>query len=159
MTGVQTCALPIYLRNVVARLERKFGVQVDKEDVRVAYRETITGTFSAEGKYKKQSGGHGQFGIAAIRIEPLSAGSGFEFADEVRGGVIPRQFIPAVEAGIVDAMAHGGSSGYPLVDVPPAEFHGTPPTADSSEIGFSMARRLAFQGQPRGAPLLALEPV
>ena len=89
-----------HLRNVVARLERKFGVQVDKEDARVAYRETITGTFSAEGKYKKQSGGHGQFGIAAIRIEPLSAGSGFEFADEVRGGVIPRQFIPAVEAGL-----------------------------------------------------------
>ena len=148
-----------HLRNVVARLERKFGVQVDKEDARVAYRETITGTFSAEGKYKKQSGGHGQFGVAAIRIEPLPAGSGFEFTDEVRGGVIPRQFIPAVEAGIVDAMAHGGSSGYPVVDVRAAVFDGKHHAVDSSEMSFKMAGRLAFQEALGGARPVVLEPV
>jgi elongation factor G len=148
-----------HLRNVVARLERKFGVQVDSEAVRVAYRETITAKSSAEGRYKKQSGGHGQFGIASIRIEPLPAGSGLEFVDEVTGGAIPRQFITAVEAGVAEAMAHGGSSGYPVVDVRVAVFDGRHHSVDSSEMSFKMAGRLAFQEALAGARSVVLEPV
>ncbi len=148
-----------HLRHVVARLERKFHVQVDTTEVRVAYRETISGPSSAEGKYKKQSGGHGQFGIASVRIEPLPPGGGFEFVDEVTGGVIPRQFIPAVEAGIAEAMAHGGSSGYPVVDVRAAVFDGKHHSVDSSEMSFKMAGRLAFQEALEGARPVVLEPV
>jgi len=148
-----------HLRHVVARLERKFHVQVDTTDVRVAYRETISGPSSADGKYKKQSGGHGQFGIATVRIEPLPPGGGFEFVDEVTGGVIPRQFIPAVEAGIAEAMAHGGSSGYPVVDVRAAVFDGKHHSVDSSEMSFKMAGRLAFQEALKGARPVVLEPV
>ena len=148
-----------HLRNVVARLERKFGVQVDSEDVRVAYRETITAKSSAEGRYKKQSGGHGQFGIASIRIEPLPAGSGLEFVDEVTGGAIPRQFITAVEAGVAEAMAQGGSSGYPVVDVRVAVVDGKHHSVDSSEMSFKMAGRLAFQEALGGARCVVLEPV
>ena len=148
-----------HLRHVVARLERKFHVQVDTEDVRVAYRETISAPSSAEGKYKKQSGGHGQFGIASIRIEPLPAGGGYEFVDEVTGGVIPRQFIPAVEAGIAEAMANGGSSGYPVVDVRAAVFDGKHHAVDSSEMSFKMAGRLAFQEALERARPVVLEPV
>jgi len=148
-----------HLRHVVARLERKFHVQVDTTDVRVAYRETISGPSSADGKYKKQSGGHGQFGIASVRIEPLPPGGGFEFVDEVTGGVIPRQFIPAVEAGIAEAMAHGGSSGYPVVDVRAAVFDGKHHSVDSSEMSFKMAGRLAFQEALEGARPVVLEPV
>ena len=148
-----------HLRHVVARLERKFHVQVDTEEVRVAYRETISAPSSAEGKYKKQSGGHGQFGIASIRIEPLPAGGGYEFVDEVTGGVIPRQFIPAVEAGIAEAMANGGSSGYPVVDVRAAVFDGKHHAVDSSEMSFKMAGRLAFQEALERARPVVLEPV
>ena len=88
-----------HLQVTLERLERKFGVAVDTEEVRVAYRETITQPAEAEGKHKKQSGGHGQFGVATVRIEPLERGAGYEFVDKVVGGAIPRQFIPAVEQG------------------------------------------------------------
>ena len=148
-----------HLRHVVARLERKFNVQVDTQDVLVAYRETITAPSSAEGKYKKQSGGHGQFGIAWVRVEPLPAGDGFEFVDEITGGVIPRQFIPAVETGIIEAMAHGGTSGYPVVDVRAAVFDGKHHAVDSSEMSFKMAGRLGFQEALAGARPVVLEPV
>jgi len=148
-----------HIRHVVARLERKFHVQVDTEDVLVAYRETITAPSSAEGKYKKQSGGHGQFGVASVRVEPLPAGDGFEFVDEITGGVIPRQFIPAVETGVIEAMAHGGSSGYPVVDVRAAVFDGKHHAVDSSEMSFKMAGRLAFQEALAGARPVVLEPV
>ena len=148
-----------HLRSVISKLERKFGVTVDTQDVRVAYRETITGPATAEGKYKKQSGGHGQFGVASIRIEPVLPGAGFEFVDEVRGGVIPRQYIPAVEAGIRDAMDHGCGSGYPVVDIRATVFDGRHHSVDSSEMSFKMAGRLAFQEAfAKGSPVV-LEPV
>ena len=148
-----------HLRHVVARLERKFHVKVETSEVRVPYRETITASSSAEGKYKKQSGGHGQFAVASVRIEPLPAGSGYEFADEVTGGVIPRQFISAVKAGVGEAMAHGGSSGYPVVDVRAAVYDGRHHSVDSSEMSFKMAGRLAFQEAMTGARPVVLEPV
>ena len=90
-----------------ARLHSKLGVEVETEDVKVAYRETITHQAEAEGKYKKQTGGHGQFGVAFLRVEPLERGGGFEFVDQIVGGAIPRQFIPAVEKGVHETMEHG----------------------------------------------------
>src|SRR5205807_443146 len=89
-----------HLAIVTERLQRKFGVEVDTEEVRVAYRETITKQSEAEGKYKKQTGGHGQFGVAQLKVEPLPRGGGFEFVDQIVGGAIPKQFIPAVEKGV-----------------------------------------------------------
>ncbi len=148
-----------HLRHVIAKLDRKFGVQVDTDDVRVAFRETITAPSAAEGKYKKQSGGHGQFGVATIRLEPMLPGEGFEFVDEVTGGVIPRQYIPAVEHGIQEAMAHGGESGYPVVDVRATVFDGKHHSVDSSEMSFKMAGRLAFQEALAKASPVVLEPI
>ena len=107
-----------HLGIALERLARKFGVEVETEDVKVAYRETITGTAEAEGKYKKQTGGHGQFGIAFLRVEPLERGAGFEFVDKIVGGAIPRQFIPAVEKGVArDDGSTAACFGFPVVDV------------------------------------------
>ena len=141
------------------RLERRFGVHVDTEDVRVAYRETIAGTAEAEGKYKKQTGGHGQFGLAEIRVAPLDRGAGFEFVDKIVGGAIPRQFIPAVQKGVEEAMSHGGVFGYPVVDVQVSCLDGKYHSVDSSEMSFKMAGRLGFQAAIAKASPVLLEPI
>src|SRR5262249_48409846 len=120
-------------------LKRKFGVEVDTEEVRVPYRETITGKSEAEGKYKKQTGGHGQFGVAWLRVEPKDRGDGFEFVDAIVGGVIPRQFIPAVEKGVAETMVNGGVFGFPVVDVQVTVYDGKAHSVDSSEMSFKMA--------------------
>ena len=144
-----------HLGIALERLERKFGVQVDTEDVKVAYRETITGTAEAEGKYKKQTGGHGQFGIAFLRVEPLERGSGFEFADAIVGGVIPAQFIPAVEKGVHETMENGGVFGYPVVDVKVTCFDGKYHSVDSSEMSFKMAGSIGFKdAMAKAQPIL-----
>jgi elongation factor G len=141
------------------RLARKFGVDVDTEPVRVPFRETITEPAEAEGKYKKQSGGHGQFGVAHLKVEPLDRGAGFEFVDKVVGGAIPRQFIPAVEKGVAEAMAAGGVHGYPVVDVRVVCDDGKYHSVDSSEMSFKMAGSLGFkEALAKAAPVL-LEPV
>ena len=148
-----------HLSIVVERLSRKFGVEVETEDVKVPYRETISGTAEAEGKYKKQAGGHGQFGVANIRIEPLERGEGFEFVDKIVGGAIPRQFIPAVDKGIQETMERGGHFGYPVVDVKVTLFDGKYHSVDSSEMSFKMAGSLGFQeGMAKASPVI-LEPV
>src|SRR5581483_10874151 len=116
------------------RLSRKFGVAVEIADVVVPYRETVTSSSEAEGKYKKQTGGHGQFGVASIRMEPLERGGGFEFVDQIVGGAIPRQFIPAVQKGIEETMASGGVFGFPVVDVRVTCFDGKFHPVDSSEM-------------------------
>ncbi len=141
------------------KLERKFGVQVDTEDVKVAYRETIMGSAEAEGKYKKQTGGHGQFGIAFLRVEPLERGSGFEFADAIVGGAIPRQFIPAVEKGVHETMEQGGVFGYPVVDVKVTCFDGKYHSVDSSEMSFKMAGSIGFKDAMAKADPILLEPI
>jgi elongation factor G len=141
------------------RLERRFGVHVDTEDVRVAYRETIAGTAEAEGKYKKQTGGHGQFGLAEIRVAPLDRGAGFEFVDKIVGGAIPRQFIPAVQKGVEEAMSHGGVFGYPVVDVQVSCLDGKYHSVDSSEMSFKMAGRLGFRAAIAKASPVLLEPI
>ncbi len=141
------------------RLQRKFGVEVEQEEVLVPYRETITKAAQAEGKYKKQSGGHGQFGIADLKVEPLPRGAGFEFVDAIFGGAIPKQYLPAVEKGVIDAMAHGGPKGYPVVDVRVTCYDGKFHSVDSSEMSFKMAGALGFkEAVAKGDPVV-LEPI
>jgi len=141
------------------KLSRKFGVEVQTDDVKVANRETITETAEAEGKYKKQTGGHGQFGVAFVRIEPLERGSGFEFVDSIVGGAIPRQFIPAVEKGIAETMSGGGLHGFPVVDVRVTCFDGKYHPVDSSEMSFKMAGSLGFKEAMAKAQPILLEPI
>jgi elongation factor G len=148
-----------HLAIATERLARKFGVEVETEEVIVPYRETITGQAEAEGKYKKQTGGHGQFGVAFLRVEPLPRGSGFEFADQIVGGAIPRQFIPAVQKGIEETMASGGVFGYPVVDVKVTCYDGKYHAVDSSELSFKMAGSLGFKDAMAKAGPVLLEPI
>ncbi|MDQ1401857.1 MAG: elongation factor, partial [Actinomycetota bacterium] len=148
-----------HLSVTAERLARKFGVEVETEEVQVAYRETISQRAEAEGKYKKQTGGHGQFGVANIRIEPLERGEGFQFADAIVGGAIPRQFIPAVEKGIQETMVRGGHFGFPVVDAKVTLVDGKFHAVDSSEMSFRMAGSLAFHEAMAKAGPVILEPV
>jgi len=141
------------------KLARKFGVEVETEDVRVPYRETVTGTAEAEGKIKKQSGGHGQFAVAWLRVEPTERGEGFEFVDKIVGGVIPRQYLPAVEKGVHETTEHGGVFGYPVVDVRVTCFDGKHHPVDSSEMAFKTAASLGFKEAMSKADPILLEPV
>ncbi len=148
-----------HLGIALERLSRKFGVEVETDDVQVAYRETITGTAEAEGKYKKQTGGHGQFGVASVRVEPVERGAGFEFEDKIVGGAIPRQFIPAVEKGIGETMEQAGVFGYPVVDVKVTLFDGKYHSVDSSEMSFKMAGSIGFKEAMAKASPILLEPI
>ena len=148
-----------HLLITIERLERKFGVGVDTEPVKVPYRETISRTAEAEGRYKKQTGGHGQYGVAQIRLAPTGRGEGFEFVDEIKGGSIPRQFIPAVEKGVVETMADGGIRGYPIVDIQVSLVDGKYHSVDSSEMSFKQAGRLALRSAMEKAGPVLLEPV
>jgi len=148
-----------HLAITLERLERKFGVSVDTEPVRVAYRETITRLADAEGKYKKQTGGHGQFGVCYLKVEPLRRGDGFEFVDEIRGGSIPRQFIPAVEKGVGETMTEGGALGFPVVDLRVRLYDGKYHSVDSSEMSFKMAGRIGFKTALEQAAPRILEPI
>ncbi len=148
-----------HLSVTAERLSRKFGVEVATEEVLIPYRESITAAAEAVGKYKKQSGGHGQFGVASVRIEPLGRGEGFQFVDQVVGGAIPRQYIPAVEKGIVEAMSQGGPHGFPVVDVQAICLDGKHHPVDSSEMSFKMAGSLAFKEAMANAGPVLLEPI
>jgi elongation factor G len=148
-----------HLAVVLEKLARKFGVNVDTEEVRVPYRETIGSNAEAEGKYKKQTGGHGQFGVAWLRVEPRDRGAGFEFVDKIVGGAIPRQFIPAVQKGIEETMANGGVHGFPVVDVRVELFDGKYHAVDSSEMSFKMAGSLGFKDAMTKAGVIVLEPI
>ena len=144
---------------VVSKLKKKYGVDVILHPPKVPYRETITRTADAHGRHKKQSGGHGQFADCKIKIEPLPRGGDFEFVDEVFGGAIPRQYIPAVEKGIQDARRRGYLAGYPVVDFRVRLIDGQYPEVDSSEMAFKIAGSLAFQqGMEQAKPTL-LEPI
>src|SRR5215471_10534242 len=148
-----------HLSIALERLSRKFGVEVETEDVRVAYRETISGTAEAEGKLKKQSGGHGQFAVAWLRVEPKERGSGSEFVDAIVGGVIPRNFIPAVEKGVAEAEEQGGALGFPVVDVKVTCFDGKHHSVDSSEMAFKTAASMGLREALAKANPVLLEPV
>ena len=141
------------------RLLQKFGVNITTSVPKVPYRETITKTASAQGRHKKQTGGRGQFGDVFIRFEPLPRDSGFEFADEIRGGSVPNSYIPAVEKGLKEIMEKGVLASYPTTDFRAALYDGSFHTVDSSEIAFKLAAHLAFKkGIPDASPVL-LEPI
>jgi elongation factor G len=148
-----------HIEVTVAKLKRRFGVEVNLKLPRIPYRETITASTEAHGRHKKQTGGHGQFGDCKVKFEPLPRGSEFEFVDDIFGGSIPRQFIPAVEKGIQDARLRGFLAGYPMVDFRATVFDGSFHQVDSNELSFKMAGSLAFKdGMSRARPTL-LEPV
>ena len=143
----------------VDRLKRKFGVEVAVDTPKTPYRETITMTASAQGKHKKQTGGRGQYGDAWVEIQPLERGAGFEFKDAIVGGSIPRQYIPAVEKGVREAMERGILAGYPVVDMRAKVYDGSFHNVDSSEMAFKMAGILAFQNAAEKANPVLLEPI
>jgi elongation factor G len=149
----------VHLEVAVDRMKRKFGVEVFMKTPRVPYKETIRGMASVQGKYKKQTGGRGQYGDCWIKVEPLPRGKGFEFVNEVVGGAIPRKYIPAVEKGIVEAMEGGILAGYPITDVKVSLYDGSYHTVDSSEMSFKIAGSLAVKKGVQQATPILLEPI
>jgi len=144
---------------ITQKLKSKFGVDIDTFKPRIAYRETIKGKTEIQHRYKKQSGGRGQYGDVHLRIEPNKRGAGFEFLDEITGGVIPGKFVPSVEKGVVEAMEEGGLSKSPVVDVKVALFFGSYHAVDSSDMAFKIAGSMAFkEGFLQCKPIL-LEPI
>ncbi|MBW8486519.1 elongation factor G-like protein EF-G2 [Actinomadura parmotrematis] len=144
---------------LIDRLGGRYGVEVDRAELRVPLRETFGGAASGLGRHVKQSGGHGQYGICRVDVEPLPSGAGFEFVDKIVGGVVPRQFIPSVEKGLRRQMARGVAAGYPLVDVRVTLRDGKAHSVDSSDMAFQAAGALALKDAAAGAPMLLLEPV
>lgn len=149
----------VHIEVTVAKLKRRFGVEVNLKLPRIAYRETILASTEAHGRHKKQTGGHGQFGDCKIRMEPLPRGSDFEFANEIFGGSIPRQFVPAVEKGIQQSRMRGYLAGYPVVDFKATVFDGSFHPVDSNEMSFKMAGSLAFKDAMTRAKPTLLEPI
>ena len=141
------------------RLARRHGVEVEKVELRVPLRETVGGTCEAMGRNVKQTGGHGQYAICHIKVEPLPSGGGFEFVDKIVGGVIPRQFIPSVEKGVRAQMERGLLAGYPVVDIRVTLFDGKAHSVDSSDMAFQIAGQLALKEAAAKVPMLLLEPV
>jgi len=143
----------------VEKLKRVYGVEVELRTQKIAYLETLKGKAEAQGKHKKQTGGRGQYGDCWIRLEPQPRGKGFEYVDGIVGGSIPRQYIPAVEKGIVERMAKGVIAGYPVVDVKATVFDGSFHNVDSSEMAFKIAGSLAFKKAALAARPVLLEPI
>ncbi len=149
----------MHVEITVEKLKRKFGVEVELQTPKVPYRETINGTTKIQGKYKKQTGGRGQYGDCWLELAPLVRGKGFEFVNKIVGGAIPRQYIPAVEKGIVEAMQNGAMAGYPVVDVKVTLYDGSYHDVDSSEMAFKIAGSMAFKKGVLEAKPVLLEPV
>jgi elongation factor G len=149
----------VHVEVILDKLKRRFGVEVELHPPQVPYRETIRKKSSAQGRHKKQTGGRGQFGDCWIEVEPLPRGEGYQFEDAIFGGSIPRNFIPAVEKGIVEAMDHGVIAGYPVVDVKVKLYDGSYHTVDSSELAFKLAGGLAWNKAMTEAVPVLLEPV
>jgi elongation factor G len=150
----------LHLEIIVDRMKREFGVEASVGKPQVAYRETIRGTVeSAEGKFVKQSGGRGQYGHVVLKVEPQEAGKGFEFVDAIKGGVVPREFIPAVEKGLLETLPNGVLAGYPVVDVKVTLHFGSYHDVDSNENAFKMAASMGFKDGMRKASPVLLEPM
>jgi len=149
----------LHLDIIADRLKREFNVEANYGKPQVAFRETILGEGQAESKYVRQSGGKGQYGHVYLKVAPLERGKNFEFIDEIKGGVIPREFIKPVEKGVVEAMDKGILAGYPVVDVQVTLYDGSYHEVDSSEFAFKIAGSLAFQDACKKAKLVILEPV
>jgi elongation factor G len=148
-----------HIEIIVEKLKRKYGAEVVLKAPKVPYKETIRASASAQGRLKKQTGGRGQFGDTWIKIEPLPHGKGFEFVDEIVGGAIPRNYIPAVEKGIKEAMAGGVLAGYPMVDVRVRLYDGSYHDVDSSDMAFKIAGSLGFKNAVEKAKPVILEPI
>ncbi|KAF0220074.1 MAG: elongation factor [Geobacteraceae bacterium] len=149
----------VHLEVTIEKLKRKFGVEVEMKTQKVPYLETFKATVKAQGKYKKQSGGRGQYGDCWVEFAPQKPGDGFLFEDKIVGGVIPRQYIPAVEKGIYEASQDGFLAGYPMVDFRAAVYDGSFHTVDSSEMAFKVAGSLAFKKAMESAKVVLLEPI
>jgi len=144
---------------IVSRLKKRYSVELALKAPKIPYRETIRGRADAQGRHKKQTGGHGQFGDCKIKMEPLPRGGSFEFVNDIFGGAIPKNFIPAVEKGIVEAAEHGYLAGYPVVDFRVTLYDGSYHDVDSSEIAFKLAGRKAFRNAMEQAKPALLEPI
>ncbi len=149
----------LHIEVAVERLKRKFGVEVELKAPKVPYRETIKGTAKAQGKHKRQTGGHGQYGDCWLELSPLARGAGFEFEDAIVGGTIPRQFIPAVEKGVREMLPQGILAGYPIVDLRAKLYFGSYHDVDSSEMSFKIAAHLGFKKAFEDSRPVLLEPI
>ena len=160
-TGEQIIAgiTQVHVEVIVDRIKSRFGAEIELHPPRVPYLEAIRKPAKAHGRYKKQTGGRGQFGDCQIEISPAEAGTGFEFLDEIKGGVIPKGFIPAVEKGIAEAMQHGVVAGYPVKDLQVRLFDGQYHRVDSSENAFKVAGSMAFKQAMENADPVLLEPI
>jgi elongation factor G len=149
----------VHVEVIVDRMKERYGAEVTLKPPRVPYRETIKGKATAHARYKKQTGGRGQFADCRIEIEPLPQGEGFEFQNAIKGGVIPSGFIPAVEKGVQDAMQTGVVAGYPVKDVKVRLFDGQHHSVDSSEMAFKIAGSMAFKDAMENAQPALMEPI
>ncbi|HYA36598.1 MAG TPA: elongation factor G, partial [Candidatus Binataceae bacterium] len=149
----------LHIEVTVEKLKRKFNVEVELTAPKVPYKEAIKGKAESQGKYKRQSGGRGQYGDCWLKIEPLARGTGFEFVDEIVGGAIPRQFIPSVEKGVRNTLVEGFLAGYPLVDVKVTVFDGSYHEVDSSDMAFQIAASMGFKAALEKAKPIILEPI
>jgi len=149
----------LHLDIITDRMRREFGVEVNVGRPQVAYKETITQVTKVEGKYIHQSGGRGQYGHCWLRLEPLERGKGFEFVDEIKGGIIPKEYIPAIKKGVIEALNEGVLAGYPIVDIKVAVYDGSYHEVDSSEIAFKIAAQRAIKEGEKNAQPVLLEPI
>lgn len=149
----------VHLDVILERMKRRFGVDVEVKSPKVPYRETIRGSAKVQGKYKKQTGGHGQYGDTWLEISPLERGGGFQFENRIVGGVIPKQYIPAVEKGVHEAMSEGILAHYPMVDIKVALYDGSYHDVDSSELAFKIAASLGFKKGVGDCKPILLEPI
>jgi elongation factor G len=149
----------LHLEIIVDRMKREFKVEANVGKPQVAYRETIRGTVESEGKFVRQSGGRGQYGHVWLKLEPKPAGGGYEFVNGIVGGSVPREYIPAVDKGIKEAMETGVIAGYPVVDVKVTVFDGSYHDVDSSEMAFKIAGSIGFKEGFRKAKPILLEPI
>jgi len=149
----------LHLDTILARLKRKYGVSVELTKPRIKYRETFTRESEAQGKYKKQTGGHGQFGDCWLKVEPSERDSGFEFVNKVVGGSIPSRFIPSVEKGVKEAIANGFLAGYSVTDIKVTVFDGSYHAVDSSDIAFKIAASMAMKSNAEKGAVVLLEPI
>jgi len=149
----------VHIEVAVEKLKRKFNVEVLLDTPKIPYKETITKKVRVQGKHKKQTGGHGQYGDCWIAVEPLPRGKGFEFADKIVGGVIPKQYIPAVEKGIIESCQKGVLAGFPCIDFKATLDYGSYHSVDSSEMAFKIAGSLAFKKAVADAGPVLLEPI
>lgn len=149
----------LHLEILIDRMKREMGMNVNAGKPQVAYKETITKTAEAEGKYIRQTGGHGQYGHCLIRVQPLGRGEGYKFINKIKGGAIPSEFIPAVEKGVIEAMEKGALLGYPITDIQVTLYDGTYHEVDSSDLAFKIAGSVALQEAVKKASLTLLEPI